>query len=711
MARRTPLERYRNIGIIAHIDAGKTTTTERILYYTGKAHKIGEVHHGNTTMDHQEQERERGITITSAATTVFWNDHQLNIIDTPGHVDFTIEVNRSLRVLDGAVVVFDGVAGVEPQSETNWRLADQYNVPRLCFVNKMDRDGASFTRCVDMIKERLGANALVTQLPIGSYDAFVGLVDLTKMVALFYEGDDLGATWQEIDLVNDMDKFTAKLDSMKILDEDLALLDEIDDYRANLVEMAAGVDEAAMEEFFENDDLSLDTLLRCIRVGTLSGELVPVLCGSAFKNKGVQPLLDAVVNYLPAPTDVSDIKTLNDVGDIVGSRKSSDDEVFSALAFKVVEEKFGTLTFVRVYSGKMKQGAFVLNTTRGKKERLGRVVEMHANDREPLDEIYAGDIIAFIGLKDTYTGDTLCEITKPCTLERMVFPDPVIDIAVEPKTKADQDKMSTALHKMLKGDPSLRVISDAETSQTILGGMGELHLEVTIEQMRRDYDVECNVGRPMVKYRETIRGTVEQTYRHQKQTGGSGQFAEIKVFIEPNGRGEGFTFINQVKGGNVPTEYIPAVETGFREQAKAGIVAGYPVMDFQVTLLDGKAHAVDSSTMAFELAARACFREAAKKAKPVLLEPIMNVHINTPLDYVGDVIGDLNRRRGLIQSQEQGPRGVLVSAHVPLRQMFQYETALRNNTQGRASSSMLFDHYQIVPQKVLEEIRAEDGFV
>lgn len=709
MARKTPLERYRNIGIIAHIDAGKTTTTERILYYTGKEYKLGEVHDGTATMDHMGQEQERGITITSAATTVFWNDHQLNIIDTPGHVDFTIEVNRSLRVLDGAIVVFDGVAGVEPQTETNWRLADQYNVPRMCFINKMDRDGASFTRCVNMIKDRLGANILVTQLPIGTYDSFVGLVDLTRMVALFYEGDDLGTTWKEVDLINDMDMFNDKIEAMKLLDEDRTLLDEIADYRSRLIDSAASVDEAAMEEYFENDNLSYETLIRCIRYGTITGEFVPILCGSAFKNKGIQPLLDAVVNYLPAPTDVSDIKTLNDVGEVVGSRKSSDDESFAALAFKVVEEKFGTLTFVRVYSGGTTQGSTILNSTRGKKERLGRIVEMHANDRKPLTEIHAGDIIAFIGLKDTYTGDTLCDPSNPCILERMVFPDPVIDIAVEPKAKSDQDKMSTALNKMLKGDPSLRIVTDPETAQTVLGGMGELHLEVTIEQMRRNYGVECNVGKPMVKYRETITRTIEHTYRHQKQTGGAGQFAEIKVIIEPNKRGEGYTFVSKVRGGNVPTEYIPAVKFGFEEQAKGGIIAGYPVMDFKVTLVDGKSHDVDSSTLAFELAARACFREAAKRAKPVLLEPIVTVSVNTPLNYVGDVIGDLNRRRGMIKSQENVPTGVLITAAVPLRQMFQYETALRNNTQGRANSSLEFSHYEIVPLNILEEIRAEEG--
>lgn len=711
MARKTPLNRYRNIGIIAHIDAGKTTTTERILYYTGKSHKIGEVHHGDTTMDHQEQERERGITITSAATTVYWNDHQLNIIDTPGHVDFTIEVNRSLRVLDGAVVVFDGVAGVEPQSETNWRLADQYDVPRMCFVNKMDRDGASFTRCVDMIKERLGANALVSQLPIGTYDTFVGLVDLTKMIALFYEGDDLGASWEEVDLINDRDTFEKKLEGIDLIMEDKALLNQIDEYRAELVEMAAGIDEDAMEEFFENDDLSHETLVRCIRQGTISGEFVPVLCGSAFKNKGVQPLLDAVVDYLPAPTDVADINTLNEEGEVIGTRKSNDDEPFAALAFKVVEEKFGTLTFVRVYSGTMNQGAMVQNITRGKKERLGRVVEMHANDREPLDEVHAGDIVAFIGLKDTYTGDTLCDTSKPCILERMVFPDPVIDIAVEPKTKSDSDKMGVALGKILKGDPSLRVVTDNETSQTILGGMGELHLEVTIEQMRRDYDVECNVGKPMVKYRETITREVEHTHRLEKQTGGSGQFAEVKVILSPNKRGEGYTFSSEVKGGNVPTEYIPAVEKGFRDEGQSGIIAGYPVMDYGVTLIDGKAHDVDSSTMAFESAARACFREAGKKAAPKLLEPIVTVSINTPLDYVGDVIGDINKRRGMIQSQDTTPSGVLVTCVVPLKEMFQYETSLRSNTQGRANSSMEFSHYSIVPQNVLDEIREEEGIV
>lgn len=709
MARITPLSLYRNIGIIAHVDAGKTTTTERILYYTGKGHKIGEVHDGQATTDYMEQEQERGITITSAATTVFWNDHRINIIDTPGHVDFTIEVNRSLRVLDGAVVVFDGVAGVEPQSETNWRLADQYGVPRMCFINKMDRDGASFTRCVDMIIDRLDATPLITQLPIGSYEKFEGIVDLTRMIGLFYNSEEKGATWDEVDVHSD--DFANRIAALELNADDQAIIDSIDDKRAELLESAASVDEEAMEEYFENDDLSYETLIRCIRKGAIDGEFVPILCGSAFKNKGVQPLLDAIVNYMPAPNDVAAINTLDEEGNVAGVRKSNDDEPFAALAFKIIEDKYGTLTFCRVYSGTAKKGDTVLNTTRGKKERIGRIVEMHADDRTDLDEVQAGDIAAFVGLKDTLTGDTLAEQKTPCVLERMVFPDPVIDIAVEPKTKSDQDKLAIALGKMLRADPSLSVVSDPETGQTVLGGMGELHLDVTIEQMRRDYKVECSVGRPMVKYRETITGTVEHTYTHKKQSGGSGQFAEIKVVMSPNERGEGYTFNSEIKGGNVPTEYIPAVEFGFGEQAKAGVIAGYPLMDFNVTLVDGKYHDVDSSSMAFELAARACFREAAKMASPVLLEPIMKVDIVTPNDYVGDVIGDINRRRGLIQSQEPRGNGVVITGHVPLREMFQYETSLRGNTQGRASSSMEFSHYGEVPQNVLEEIRSESGAV
>ena len=707
MPRKTPMEKYRNIGIIAHVDAGKTTTTERILYYTGKGHKIGEVHDGQATTDYMDQERERGITITSAATTVFWKENQINIIDTPGHVDFTIEVNRSLRVLDGAVVVFDGVAGVEPQSETNWRLADQYNVPRMCFVNKMDRDGANFMRCVEMIKKRLGATPLLTQLPIGSYDTFEGIIDLTKMVGLFYHGEDLGATWDEIPV--DSDKFNAKIDSLNLTPEDKDIVENAQLYREQLVENAAAVNDIAMEQYFENMDLDYNTLIACIREGTIKGEFTPILCGSAFKNKGVQPLLDAVINYMPAPNDVDSINTLNEDGEVVGLRKSNDDEPFAALAFKIIEDQFGTLTFARVYSGKTHKGASVYNSTQERKERIGRICEMHANSRQEIDEIVAGDIIAFVGLKTTTTGDTLCAIDKPCILERMVFPEPVIDIAVEPKTKSDQEKMSLALSKLVREDPSLKLETDQETGQTILSGMGELHLDIIIDRMRREHKVDCNVGKAQVAYRETITRRVEHSYTHRKQTGGAGQFAEIKVIIEPTERGEGFIFVNEIRGGNVPIEYIPAVEAGFRTQAASGVLAHFPVVDFKVTLIDGKYHDVDSSSMAFELAARACFREVAAKAGAVFLEPIMKVEVITPEDYIGDVIGDLTRRRGLIQGQEPRGNGIAVNGTVPLANMFGYTTDLRSMTQGRAAATMEFNNYSQVPDNVGEEIKAANS--
>ena len=703
MARKTPLDRYRNIGIIAHVDAGKTTTTERILYYTGKGHKIGEVHDGNTTTDYMEQEKERGITITSAATTVFWRDHQINIIDTPGHIDFNIEVNRSLRVLDGAVVIFDGVAGVEPQSETNWRLANQYNVPRICFVNKMDRDGANFIHCVEMIADRLAATPLVTQLPIGSYDKFVGIVDLVKMVALFYEGDDLGATWEEIEVPSLA--FNIKVSRLGLNMEDQDLLNTIRDKRAELVENAAAVDEDAMEEYFENDDLGYETLIRCIRRGTTENEFVPVLCGSAFKNKGVQPLLDAVVDYLPTPADVEAINILDEEGNVCGERKSSDNEPFAALAFKIIEDKFGTLTFARVYSGTAKKGDTVYNTSRGKKERFGRILEMHADERKDIDEICAGDIIAFLGLKDTVTGDTLCSIKAKCILERMVFPDPVIDVAVEPKTMADQQKMSIALGKMAREDPSLRLTSDAETGQTILSGVGELHLEIIIDRIKREYSVECSVGKPQVKYRETISKTIEHFHAREKQTGGSGQYAKMKIIMEPAERGEGFVFVNKIKGGSISTEYIPAIEKGFRTASAGGVLAGFPLMDFKVTLIDGDTHDVDSSTMAFELAAIDCFKEAAIKAGPILLEPMMKVEVTTPLDYVGDVIGNLNKKRGIIHEQIIAGNGVSVIATIPLGEMFGYVTGLRSSTQGRGNFTMEFSHYAKAPSSVVAEVK------
>jgi len=707
MARKVPMERYRNIGIIAHVDAGKTTTTERILYYTGKGHKIGEVHDGEATTDYMDQERERGITITSAATTVVWKDHQINIIDTPGHVDFTIEVNRSLRVLDGAIVVFDGVAGVEPQSETNWRLADQYNVPRMCFVNKIDRDGANFMRCVDMITDRLGATPLITQLPIGSYNTFEGIVDLVRMKGLFYNGEDLGATWDEVDV--DSDEFSTRIFALNLTEEDQEIIASINEYREELVTAAAFANDEAMDKYEKNMDLDYDTLIACIREHAISGEFIPILCGSAFKNKGIQPLLDAVINYMPAPNDVESIQTLDEEGEPVGFRRSSDDEPFSALAFKIIEDQFGTLTFARVYSGKIQKGSGVFNSTQRKRERIGRICEMHADSREDIDGIVAGDIIAFIGLKHTVTGDTLCAIDQPCILERMIFPEPVIDIAVEPKTQSDQEKMSMAFGKLTREDPSLRLKTDHETGQTILSGMGELHLDIIIDRMRREYDVDCNIGAPQVAYRETITRTVEHMHKREKQTGGAGQFAVIKIIMEPAERGEGFVFVNAIRGGSIPTEYIPAIKTGFREQAKSSILAGYPCVDFKVTLIDGKHHDVDSSTMAFELAARDCFKEAAAKAGPTFLEPLMKVEVITPEDFVGDVIGDLSRRRGLIQGQEPRGNGTAVDAILPLASMFGYTTDLRSMTQGRATSTMEFNSYNIVPVNIAEEIKSANS--
>lgn len=703
MPRRTHIADYRNIGIIAHVDAGKTTTTERILYYTGKGHKIGEVHDGAATTDYMAQERERGITITSAATTVFWKEKQINIIDTPGHIDFNIEVNRSLRVLDGAVVVFDGVAGVEPQSETNWRLANQYNVPRMCFINKMDRDGANFTRCVKMIKERLAATPLVTQLPIGSYDKFVGIVNLITMRGYFYHSEDLGATWDEVDV--DSDDFRDRIAKLGLIETDAILMEQINDYRAQLIDLAANESDEAMEYYFENEDLEYEMLIECIRLGCLAGSFTPVLTGSAFKNKGVQPLLDAVVRYLPSPLDVPAINTLNEEGEIVGSREAADDAPFAALAFKVIEDKFGALTFARVYSGSIQKGVSLLNSTRGKRERIGRVVEMHANTREDLDEVRTGDIIAFVGLKDTETGDTLCDPNDPCILERMVFPEPVIDIAVEPRTKADQEKMSMCLHKMVREDPSLKLSTDEETGQTVLSGMGELHLDIIIDRMMREYKVDCMVGEPQVKFRETILGKVTHRHKRAKQTGGSGQYADMEIILEPAEPGEGFVFESQIKGGAIDSEYIPSIKFGIENQAKTGVVAGYPTLDIKCTLIDGSTHDVDSSGMAFELAARDWFKEAAPKARPILLEPIMKVEVITPTDYIGDVIGDLNRRRGMIQEQDTNPSGSIVRAFVPLKQMFGYTTQLRSLTQGRGTSTMEFEKYAPASADVVEEVK------
>ena len=702
MARRTPLKDMRNIGIIAHVDAGKTTTTERILYYTGRSYKIGEVHDGAATTDYMEQEQKRGITIQSAAVTVFWKDHQINVIDTPGHVDFTIEVNRSLRVLDGAVVVFDGVAGVEPQSETNWRLADNYNVPRMCYVNKMDRSGANFRRCVDMIVNRLGARPMILSLPIGSEDNFRGLVDLVTMKALVWFSDEKDAQWEEWEITDDL---AAKL---KIeVKEDIDILNDIATYRQELIDTALEQDDAAMEAYLDSgEDPDVETLRKCIRKGTVTGAFTPVIAGSSFKNKGVPQMLDAVVWYLPSPTDVEAIKVVDENGEVVGERICSDEEPFSALAFKVINNQFGALTFARVYSGVAQKGMTLLNSTRGKRERIGRMVEVYAKDTNAIEECRAGDIIAFVSLAETETGDTLCDPAAPVILERMKFPDPVISVSVEPKTKGDQEKLGAALGKMVRADPSLRLELDKETGQTILRGMGELHLEITIDRIRTEFGVEAVVGRPQVAYRETITSKIEHIYTHKKQTGGSGQFAEVKMVFEPLERGEGFKFVDAIVGGSVPREYIPAVGGGIEVQKEDGVLAGFPTVDFKATLIDGKYHDVDSSALAFEIAAKACFREAIRRANPVLLEPIMKVEVVTPDTHLGDVIGDLNRRRGLILGQLERGMNLAVEAHVPLSEMFGFIGDLRSMTSGRATFTMEFSHYDPVPRNVADEVIA-----
>ncbi len=687
MARTTPLDRYRNIGIMAHIDAGKTTTTERILYYTGRSYKIGEVHDGNATMDWMEQEQERGITITSAATTCEWNDHRINIIDTPGHVDFTIEVERSLRVLDGAVAVFDSVAGVEPQSETVWRQADKYVVPRICFVNKMDRIGADFYRCVNMIVDRLGATPLVTQLPVGAEADFAGVVDLLKMQAIIWKDESLGAEFEYTDIPADMQ-------------------DKAAEYREMLIELAVEQDDDAMEAYLEGDEPDEETLKKCIRKGTVDSVFVPVLCGSAFKNKGVQPLLDSVVEFLPGPTDVAAIKGVKANSDEEIERSNSDDEPFSALAFKIMNDPFvGSLTFARVYSGVLEGGSYVMNSVKEKRERVGRMLMMHANDREDIKEARAGDIIALAGLKETTTGDTLCDPDNAVILERMEFPDPVIEIAVEPKTKGDQEKMGQALQRLAAEDPSFRVTSDYESGQTILKGMGELHLEILVDRMKREFKVDANIGQPQVAYRETITIPSDIDYTHKKQTGGAGQFARLKVKFEPLPPGSGYEFENSVVGGNVPREYIPGVEKGLASAMESGPLSGFPVTDFKAELYDGDSHDVDSSVMAFEIAARAAFREGVMKAKPALLEPIMKVEVVTPEEYMGDIIGDLNSRRGNVNSMDQRGNARVVSAMVPLANMFGYVNTLRSQSQGRAQFTMHFDHYAEIPQAVSEEVR------
>jgi len=687
MSRKTPIDRYRNIGIMAHIDAGKTTTTERVLYYTGRSHKIGEVHEGEATMDWMEQEQERGITITSAATTCFWKDCRVNIIDTPGHVDFTIEVERSLRVLDGAVAVFDSVAGVEPQSETVWRQADKYKVPRICFVNKMDRTGADFFRCVDMMVSRLDANPMVLQLPVGKEGDFKGVVDLVKMKAIIWHDESLGA------------KFTYE-------DIPESLKEQADKYRSQLVEQAVEVDDAAMEAYLEGEEPSEEVLMRCIRRGTIDRVFTPVLLGTAFKNKGVQPLLDAVVDLLPSPLDVPSVEGVSMKGDEKMIRNASDEEPFSALAFKIMTDPFvGSLTFVRVYSGKISSGSSVLNSVKDNKERLGRMLLMHANNREDIKEAYAGDILAICGLKSTTTGETLCDPGNPIILERMEFPEPVIEVAVEPKSKADQEKMSQALGRLAAEDPSFRVSSDYESGQTIIKGMGELHLDILVDRMRREFKVEADVGAPQVAYRETISKPYKVDYTHKKQSGGAGQFAKVIMNVVPAEPGEGFSFKSSIVGGNVPKEYIPGVEKGVKTSLESGPGVGYPVIDVAVELVDGAYHDVDSSALAFELASRAAMREALKGAGPRLLEPLMSVEVVTPEEYMGDVIGDLNSRRGQVQGMEARGNAQVIRALVPLASMFGYVNALRSMSQGRAQYTMVFSHYEQVPQNVAEEIK------
>ncbi len=692
MAREVSLDKVRNIGIMAHIDAGKTTTTERVLFYTGISHKMGEVHEGSAVMDWMEQEQERGITITSAATTCYWQgmdkqfpNHRVNIIDTPGHVDFTIEVERSLRVLDGAVAVFCAVGGVEPQSETVWRQANKYSVPRMAFVNKMDRAGANFLRVVEQVKDRLGANPVPMQLAIGAEENFKGIVDLIRMKAIFWNEEDRGLTYEEKDIPEDM-------------------VDECNMYREQMVEAAAEADEVLMEQYLESGELSNDEIKRGIRMRTLSGEIVPMFCGSAFKNKGVQAMLDGVIEFMPAPTDVEDIKGEDDRGN-AGSRPSSDDAPFSALAFKIMTDPFvGTLTFFRVYSGVLGSGSSVYNPVKGKKERVGRILQMHSNSREEIKEVRTGDIAAAVGLKQVTTGDTLCALDNIITLERMDFPEPVISVAVEPKTKADQEKMGIALGKLAHEDPSFRVSTDEESGQTIIAGMGELHLEILVDRMMREFKVEANIGKPQVAYRETIRKSIEHESKFVRQTGGRGQYGHVYLRIEPQEPGSGFEFVNEIVGGVIPREYIPAVGKGVAEQMQNGVIAGFPVVDVKVTLFDGSFHDVDSNELAFKIAGSMCFREGAVKAGAVLLEPIMNVEAVTPEDYMGDVVGDINRRRGIILGMDENPSGKVITAEVPLSEMFGYATDLRSLSQGRATYSMEFKKYAEAPSSVAEAV-------
>ncbi|HJW40038.1 MAG TPA: elongation factor G [Rhizomicrobium sp.] len=688
MARVTPLERYRNIGIAAHIDAGKTTTTERILYYTGKSHKIGEVHDGAATMDFMEQEQERGITITSAATTCFWKDHRINIIDTPGHVDFTIEVERSMRVLDGAVAVFDAVAGVEQQSETVWRQADKYHVPRICFVNKMDRTGANFQRCFDMMIDRLGTRPMIITWPVGTESEFKGIVDIVKMKALIWHDEQLGAKFDEIEIPAEY-------------------ADKAKELRTVLVDMAVEQDDDIMTAYLDGKEPSEADLKRCIRKGAMAFAFVPVMCGSAFKNKGVQPLLDAVIDYLPSPLDIPPVKGTDLKGNEV-TRPADDKAPFAGLAFKIMDDPFvGSITFVRIYSGMINSGTGALNSVKDKTERVGRMLLMHANSREDVKEAYAGDIVAFAGLKYSTTGETLCDPNHPVILEKMEFPDPVIEVAIEPKTKADQEKMGMALVRLAQEDPSFRVSTDQESGQTILKGMGELHLEIKVDILKRTYKVEANVGAPQVAYRETLSRPVSVKYTHKKQTGGSGQFAEVSIDFAPLEPGSGFVFENEVVGGSIPKEFIPSVEKGLKAQKESGLAFGFPVIDFSATLTDGKYHEVDSNALTFDIAARAAFRELASKGVVKLLEPVMKVEVVTPDEFTGGVIGDLLGRRGQVQGQDTRGNAAVISAMVPLANMFGYINQLRSQTQGRAQYSMEFDHYSQVPQAIADEIKAK----
>jgi elongation factor G len=683
------LSKYRNIGIMAHIDAGKTTTTERILYYTGKSHKIGEVHDGAATMDWMEQEQERGITITSAATTCFWNDHRINIIDTPGHVDFTIEVERSLRVLDGAVCCFDGVAGVEPQSETVWRQADRYKVPRICFCNKMDRMGADFDMNVQSIIDRLGANPLVLQMPIGKEADFVGVVDLVKFKSVIWKDDSLGASFDVVDISED-------------------LIEEAKLKREKLIEMAVEADDQAMEDYLDGKEISEEVLKKCIRKGTIDFKFVPVLCGTAFKNKGVQTLLDAVVDYLPSPTDIGFVEGIKEGSEEKIQIPNTSAEPFSALAFKIATDPFvGQLVFARIYTGKLSAGATILNSSKNQKERIGRMLLMHANTREEIKEAEAGDIVALVGLKNVTTGNTICDPNNVVVLEKMEFPDPVIEVAVEPKTKADYEKMGQALNRLAQEDPSFRVATDEESGQTLIKGMGELHLEILVDRMKREFKVEADVGAPQVAYRETLTKEVDVDYTHKKQSGGAGQFARVKIKFKPTERMSGFKFTNTVVGGNIPREYIPGVEKGIKQASQNGVIAGYNVIDFEAEVYDGAFHDVDSSVLAFEIASRAAFREAMKKANPKLLEPVMKVEVVTAEEYMGDIIGDLNSRRGQIEKMEDRGNAKVISSTVPLANMFGYVNNLRSMSQGRASYTMLFSHYEVVPSNVEEEIKSK----